>query len=68
MTMEIEITLSSGIRNLHPRLQHSILEVAFEYLKKNVGASGYTVIDKGGVKAVFSISGSNAYLRLINEN
>jgi len=66
--MEIEISLSSGFRRLAPRLQKVILEEAFEYLEKNVGASGYTVIDKGGVKAVFSINGSNAHLRLVSEN
>jgi len=66
--MQIEISLSSGFRRLAPRLQHSILEEAFEYLRKNAGSNGYTVIDVDGVKAVFSINGSSAYLRLANEN
>jgi hypothetical protein len=66
--MEIEISLSSGFRRLAPTLQRSILEEAFEYLRKNAGSNGYIIIDKGGVKAIFSVNGSSAYLRLANEN
>jgi len=66
--MEIEITLSKGFRSLAPRLQLSILEEAFEYLRKNAGSNGYTVIDINGIKAIFSVNGSSAHLRLVSEN
>ena len=66
--MEIEITLSNGFRRLAPRLQSLILQEAFEFLKMRAGSNGYTVIDIDGLKVVFLVSGSNAYLRLVNEN
>jgi hypothetical protein len=66
--MEIEITLSNGFRRLAPRLQSAILHKVFEYLKTCPCPNGYTVIEINGIKAVFSVNGSSAYLRLVSEN